>query len=158
VIAAAPGTVVASRNDLPNNPEVPNPGPRPPLDEGVGNFVIEKIAPGVYVLYGHLDPGSVTVKTGEKVSRGRRLGRIGTSGNSVTPHLHFQLLTEPTFFPSDSQPYVFEKFALIGHVPDRIWDDNLGLQPTGQLPVTPASSGGVHSKQLPLDRTLVRFG
>jgi Peptidase family M23/EamA-like transporter family len=93
VIAAAPGTVVASRNDLPNSTALPHPPPIPPIDQTVGNFVIEQIAPGAYILYAHLDPGSVQVHAGQKVSRGQLLGRIGTSGNSTTPHLHFQLLT-----------------------------------------------------------------
>jgi murein DD-endopeptidase MepM/ murein hydrolase activator NlpD len=82
---------------------------------------------------------------------------IGTSGNSTTPHVHFQILTEPTFFPTDSPPYVFSQFNLLGRVPDRIWDDNLGLQPTGKLPFTPASPGGKRVKELPLDRAVVHF-
>lgn len=44
-----------------------------------------------------------------------------------------------------------------GRVPDRIWDDNLGLQPTGTLPFVPAQPSGLHYGQLPLDRTVVRF-
>jgi hypothetical protein len=157
VLAAGPGTVVASRNDLPNNPDLPKPPKNVPLDQAVGNFVIEKLNSGLYVLYGHMDPGSVVVKAGQKVAGGSKLGLIGTSGNSTTPHVHFQILTEPTFFPTDSPPYVFSQFNLLGRVPDRIWDDNLGLQPTGKLPFTPASPGGKRVKELPLDRAVVHF-
>jgi hypothetical protein len=157
VLSVADGTVVASRNDLPNNTEVPKPPKKPPIDEAVGNFVIVRLASGVFVLYGHLDPGSVTVAAGQRVAEGSRLGLIGSSGNSTTPHLHFQTLTEPTFFPSDSLPYVFDRFDLLGRVPDRIWDDDLGLRPTGTLPFVPEPSIRTHSRQLPLDRTVVRF-
>lgn len=157
VIAAAPGTVVASRNDLPNNTALPHPPPPPPIDQTVGNFVIEQIGPGVYVLYAHLDPGSVKVHAGQKISRGQLLGLIGTSGNSTTPHLHFQLLTTPTFFPTDSRPYVFDHFDLLGRITQRLWDDNLGLQPTGKLPFEAAAHPGPRADELPLDRTVVDF-
>jgi hypothetical protein len=157
VLAAGPGTVVASRNDLPNNPDLPKPPKNVPLDATVGNFVIEKLDSGLFVLYGHMDPGSVLVQAGQHVAGGSKLGLIGTSGNSTTPHVHFQILTEPTFFPTDSPPYVFSHFNLLGRVPDRIWDDNLGLQPTGKLPFTPASPGGNRVRELPLDRAVVHF-
>ena len=68
-----------------------------------------------------------------------------------------QIMTTPEFFPTDSVPYVFDQFRLLGRVPDRIWDDNLGLQPTGTLPLVPAQPSGLHYGQLPLDRTVVRF-
>lgn len=157
VIAAAPGAIVARHDGLPNNAALPEPPKIPPLNETVGNFVIEQIGAGLFVLYGHFDPGSVKVKLGQKVTRGQQLGLIGTSGNSTTPHLHFQILTTPTFFPSDSVPFAFDRFDLLGSVPDRIWDDDLGLQKTGTLPFVPASPAGAHTKELPLDRTVVRF-
>jgi murein DD-endopeptidase MepM/ murein hydrolase activator NlpD len=109
------------------------------------------------LLYAHLDPGSVRVHLGEKVRRGEALGLIGTSGISATPHLHFQVMTTREFFPTDSVPYVFDRFRLLGRVPDRIWDDNLGLQPTGELPFAPAKPAGLHRRQLPLDRDIIRF-
>ncbi len=157
IVAAAPGTVVDSEDGLPNSTALPDPPKPPPIDQTVGNHVTVRIGTGLYVLYAHMDPGSVRVHIGEKVTRGQLLGLIGTSGNSTTPHLHFQIMTTPEFFPTDSVPYVFDQFRLLGRVPDRIWDDNLGLQPTGTLPVVPAQPSGLHFHQLPLDRTVVRF-
>ena len=158
VLAAAAGTVVDSQDGLPNSTALPNPPKPPPIDQTVGNHVTVRIGPGLYALYAHLDPGSVKVHIGEKVTRGELLGLIGTSGNSTTPHLHFEIMTTPEFFPTDSLPYVFDQFQLLGRVPDRIWDDNLGLQPTGTLPFVPAKPPGPHRDQMPLDRNVVRFG
>lgn len=158
VVAAAAGTVVDTQDGLPNNPSLPHPPPIPPIGQTVGNHVTVRIGPGLYALYAHFDPGTVKVHVGEKVTRGELLGLIGTSGNSTTPHLHFQIMTTPEFFPTDSAPYVFNRFQLLGRVPDRIWDDNLGLQPTGKLPFVPARPAGLHHDQLPLDRDIVRFG
>ena len=157
VVAAAGGTVVDSQDGLPNSTALPNPPKPPPIDQTVGNHVTVRIGAGLYALYAHLDPGSVKVHIGEKVTRGELLGLIGTSGNSTTPHLHFEIMTTPEFFPTDSVPYVFDQFQLLGRVPDRIWDDNLGLQPTGTLPFVPAQPSGSHHDQMPLDRNVVRF-
>jgi hypothetical protein len=155
IIAAAAGTVVRSVDGFANSSSMPEPPPIPPIEETVGNHVVVEIAPGLYTLYGHMDTGSVRVKVGDKVEQGQELGLIGSSGNSTTPHLHFHLQTEPTFFPSDGVPYAFEEFELLGSITERLWDDNLGLEPTGQLPFE-AVEPSVRRDELPLDRTVIR--
>ncbi len=157
ILASADGTVVDATDRFANSTSLPAPPPIPPIAETVGNHVIEQIGPGTYVLYAHMDPGSVKVHTGSEVHRGQQLGLIGTSGNSTTPHLHFQLLSTATFFPSDSEPYVFDQFRLLGSITERLWDDNLGLQPSGTLPFAPDPAAGNRRDQLPLDRTVVTF-
>jgi Peptidase family M23 len=157
ILAAAGGTVVDAQVRLPDS-HPPQPPPIPPIKNTVGNHVTVRIAPGLYLLYGHMKPGSVRVHTGQRVRRGQTLGLIGTSGNSTTPHLHFQALTTPTFFPTDSPPYVFDRFDLVGQITQRIWDDNLGLQPTNVLPYVPATHPGPRRDELPLDRNVIRFG
>jgi hypothetical protein len=158
ILSAAAGTVVAAQDGLANNAEVPNPTNLASVKETVGNHVIVQIADGVYMLYAHMDPGSVAVRVGERVSRGQQLGLIGSSGISTTPHLHFQILTTPTYFPADSRPYAFDSFTLLGRIPARLWDDNLGLQPTGALPFQAANPPSARTNELPLDRDVVQFG
>ena len=156
-IAAAAGTVVRTQDGLPNNPDIPQPPAIPPIQNTVGNHVVLRVAPGVYLLYGHFQPGSLRVHIGQRVRRGQVLGLIGTSGNSTTPHLHFQVMTTPTFFPTDSPPFVFNRFTVQGQVTKRIWDDNLGLQPTGVLPFTPARDQTIRRREMPLDREVISF-
>ena len=158
ILSAAAGTVVAALDGFANTTALPNPPKPPPINETVGNHVIVKVAEGVYVLYAHMDPGSVAVRVGDQVTRGQQLGLIGSSGNSTTPHLHFQILTLPTYFPADSKPFAFDSFTLLGRVPDRIWDDNMALEPTGTLPFTAATQTSPHTNELPLDRDVVQFG
>ena len=158
ILSAAAGTVVAALDGFANTTALPNPPKPPPINETVGNHVIVKVADGVYVLYAHMDPGSVAVRVGDQVTRGQQLGLIGSSGNSTTPHLHFQILTLPTYFPADSKPFAFDSFTLLGRVPDRIWDDNMALEPTGTLPFTAATPTSPHTNELPLDRDVVQFG
>jgi hypothetical protein len=157
ILSAAAGTVVRSVDVFKNTTALPAAPSLSSITETVGNHVVVQIGPGRYLLYAHMDPGSVRVKVGDTVKVGQELGLIGSSGNSTTPHLHFQLLTEPTFFPTDSLPYVFDRFTLLGSVSERIWDDNLGEQPTGQLPIVKAPPSK-RTNELPLDRTVVRFG
>jgi peptidase M23-like protein len=156
-IAAAAGRVVDTLNRLPNNPDIPKPPTIPPIENTVGNHVVLRVAPGVFLLYAHFKPGSLRVHFGQKVRRGQVLGLIGTSGNSTTPHLHFQVMTTRTFFPTDSPPFVFDRFIVRGRVTKRIWDDILGLQPTGTLPFKTARHGTTRRLQMPLDREVVSF-
>ena len=101
--------------------------------------------------------GSVRVHAGERVRRGQVLGRLGNSGNSATPHVHFQLQVERSFV-SDGLPFVFNRFRILGHMtsPD-LSDEVLGLRPNGQLPFAPAGAPGKRHRQMPLDRSVVRF-
>jgi Peptidase family M23 len=156
-LAAAAGRVVETKDGLPDNPDIPKPPPIPPIENTVGNHVVLRVAPGVFLLYAHFKPGSLRIHVGQNVRRGQVLGLIGTSGNSTTPHLHFQVMTTRTFFPTDSPPFVFDRFVVRGRVTKRIWDDILGLQPTGTLPFKPAPRSRTHRMQMPLDRQVVSF-
>jgi len=155
-LAAADGEVVAASDGRPDQ-QPPEPPPIPPIADTVGNHVIIKVNPNTYLLYAHMKPGSIRVKAGERITKGQQIGVIGTTGNSTTPHLHFQILSTPTFFPTDSMPYVFEAFDLVGHESERVWDDNLGLQPDGTIPVNPAINPGPRRNVMPLDRDIVMF-
>lgn len=56
-----------------------------------GNHVIVRSGT-VHAVYAHLAPGTVMVAVGERVGAGDVLGRVGHSGNSTAPHLHFHLM------------------------------------------------------------------
>ena len=56
---------------------------------GWGNFVVVSHADGTQSLYGHLD--SIDVRKGDDVARGTVIGKLGNTGASQGPHLHFEL-------------------------------------------------------------------
>lgn len=57
----------------------------------LGNHVIVRSG-DVYAAFVHLAPGTVPVVEGQRLSTGDVIGRIGHTGNSTSPHLHFQLM------------------------------------------------------------------
>jgi urea transporter len=60
-----------------------------------GNTVIIKHAEGLYSKLCHLQKGSIVVKVGDYVHYGHIVGKVGNSGRSPYPHLHFQLQPTP---------------------------------------------------------------
>lgn len=56
----------------------------------MGNYV--KIQhDGMETVYMHMQHGSLTVRKGQKVTKGQRIGSMGTTGVSTGVHLHFEL-------------------------------------------------------------------
>ncbi|MFI2433214.1 transglycosylase family protein [Streptomyces sp. NPDC018693] len=60
-----------------------------------GYQVVIRHTDGHYSQYAHLS--AISVRTGQSVSAGQRIGRSGSTGNSTGPHLHFEVRTGPGF-------------------------------------------------------------
>src|SRR5690606_5242583 len=99
-----------------------------------GNYVILKVSQNgknYYVLYAHLQPGSIRVKAGDKVKQGQVIGNLGNTGNSSAPHLHMHVTTGNDPLKSDGVPFVFEKMILQGKAKTIDDDYGLWLPPSG---------------------------
>lgn len=59
-----------------------------------GNYVKIRHDNGMYTLYAHMKYGSVTVKIGDRVSKGQVLGYMGNTGYAFGAHLHFEVRNE----------------------------------------------------------------
>jgi murein DD-endopeptidase MepM/ murein hydrolase activator NlpD len=77
-----------------------------------GNHVMIKLADRQYAVYGHMIPGSIKVKVGDIVKKGDVLGKLGNTGRSDVPHLHFQISDSTSLFDIEGLPYVFSEFEL----------------------------------------------
>lgn len=113
VYAAASGTVVEVVRDLPDQV----PGANPPsiaAADAPGNHVIVDIGGGHYIMYAHLAPGSPTVQVGDSIQKGYILGKLGNSGNTDSPHLHFQVMDKPSSLGAHGLPFVFDHMAREG--------------------------------------------
>lgn len=75
----------------------------------LGNHVILRDADRrqVFAGFAHLIPGSVAVQPGDRVAAGDLIGRVGHTGNSTSPHLHFQLMDSPDLLTATGLPCAF---------------------------------------------------
>ncbi|HZR06568.1 MAG TPA: M23 family metallopeptidase [Candidatus Udaeobacter sp.] len=113
VLAAADGRVISAANDQPEDlsaMQCPNETQEAyfarlqkeqaeRLAKGLtaitGNYVMIDHGKNEYSLYAHLQPGSVRVHVGDQVISGDVIGKLGSSGNSTEPHLHFHVCDKP---------------------------------------------------------------
>lgn len=72
VLAAASGTVVKSY-----------------LSSSYGNYIVVSHGGGLMTAYAHMSRRMVSV--GDTVSAGQQIGKVGSTGNSTGPHLHFEV-------------------------------------------------------------------
>lgn len=56
-----------------------------------GYYVIISHGNGMSTLYAHMLSGSLCVRSGQYVSAGSAIGKVGSTGNSTGPHLHFEV-------------------------------------------------------------------
>lgn len=115
VLAVADATVVVASDGFPDNRPRTDEGFAPALEITVhsvgGNLVTLDLGDGLFASYAHLQPGSVKVRVGDRVSRGQALGAIGNSGDSRWPHLHFQVTDGPSLLGSEGLPYVIDAYG-----------------------------------------------
>ncbi|MFC2970076.1 M23 family metallopeptidase [Acidimangrovimonas pyrenivorans] len=129
VLAAAPGTVLALRDGMPdiaaNAPDAPDISGRE-----CGNGVLVANGDGWQTQYCHMKRGSISVRKGEKVSAGTVLGQVGLSGDTEFPHVHLSVrhdgkVVDP-FAPDTARP------PACGTPPtDTLWQPPIAYVPGG---------------------------
>ena len=78
----------------------------------LGNHVILRQG-DLFAAFAHLTPGSVTVRMGQVVRLGEVVGRVGHTGNSTSPHLHFQLMDALDPLTARGVPCAFESYEVL---------------------------------------------
>jgi murein DD-endopeptidase MepM/ murein hydrolase activator NlpD len=125
VYAAFDGVVVAAVDRVPERARVHLAGElvhtlrttvgfdpaRDGVDAVAGNHVIVQGADACAV-FAHLAPGTVSVTTGQRVSAGELIGRVGHTGNSTAPHLHFHLMDSADPLRAKGIPCAFEAYLV----------------------------------------------
>lgn len=77
------------------------------FDSGYGLTIRIDHGDGVQTLYAHLSRTQVV--EGEEVRRGDRIGSVGNTGRSTSPHLHYEVHVRGRIV--DPEPYVMQELA-----------------------------------------------
>jgi murein DD-endopeptidase len=145
ILAAADGVVTQVKDGIPQNIPGANSRAVPMTLETIsGNHVIMDIGNNLYAFYAHMQPGSVRVKVGDKVTRGQVLGLLGNTGNSTEPHLHFHICSANSDLGSEGLPYAFTSFEVQGK--GEAWKPSESHAPAVK-----------HETEIPTEDEVVRF-
>lgn len=136
VLAAAKGTVLATRNGEPDLP-ISVRGKEKTAGKEAGNSVLIDHGDGWMTQYSHLKENSIQVKRGQSVSQGEVLGLIGESGNAEFPHVDFSVRYKgekiDPFFPYKKEVSCDEMAV----ADPNLWNESartiLSYTPTGAL-------------------------
>lgn len=103
IVAAADGEVVSTRNEG--------------KQYGTGCYVRIEHSNGLQTLYYHLKSGSVTVKKGQKVTKGQVIGIIGKTGKATGVHLHYQIDKGSSATAIDPTEYILNGKEIVEEAP-----------------------------------------
>jgi len=78
----------------------------------LGNHIIIESDHGIFALLAHLKKGSILVKRGQHVTGDELIARVGNSGNTIQPHLHFQLMAKNDPGTSIPIPFLLASYQL----------------------------------------------
>jgi hypothetical protein len=151
-IAAASGVVVNTNDGLPDNIPPNVPSGATPLT-GLGNFIAINVGSGHFLVYCHLQPGSLRVRVGQRVRAGQPIALVGNSGNTTQPHLHFMVTDSPQPLAANARPWVFSSWRFSGVVAN--------LEPfSNDTParIVAAPAPAIRHNELPLQGAVVTFG
>jgi murein DD-endopeptidase MepM/ murein hydrolase activator NlpD len=110
IYATADGKVVSVKSDI----------------WGYGKHIIIDHGYGYQTLYAHLN--KFDVKPGQKVTRGQLIGKLGSTGKSTGPHLHYEVringqpVNPAYFFHNDINDEEFKRLIEIASSPNQSFD------------------------------------
>jgi hypothetical protein len=156
VLAVADGKVVAMLDTLADQKPGTLPDPATiTLDNVDGNHIVLNLGNGIFAFYAHLQRGSINVSVGDHVQRGQVLGKLGNTGNTSAPHLHFHLMDGPSTLGSSGLPYVIDSFEFAGEIPAAKFNASENLEGTWNEGVLPTPHP--RHNQYPMDLAVINF-
>ena len=104
IVACFEGFVQEVANGIDDNPVGKN-----NLRNNWGNTLIIRHSDYLFSKYSHLKKGSILVHKGDWIRKGQVIAKVGNSGRSPYPHLHFQMQKTP-YIGSETINYPFSSY------------------------------------------------
>ena len=156
ILAVKDATVVSVLDGLPD--QVPGKMPEGiAIEEADGNSIVVDLGGGRYALYAHLRAGSIKVKPGDRVKLGQVMARVGNSGNTLAPHLHFHVMDAPVPLAANGLPYAIDAFTVTGTTGGTAAFDKAEADGT-PIALTRETPPRAVKNALPLDQLEITFG
>ncbi|NNE51238.1 MAG: M23 family metallopeptidase [Sulfitobacter sp.] len=131
VVAAAPGTVAAVRDGMPDTGFTKDTA-HTVAGRECGNGVLVRHTGGWETQYCHIRQGSVRVEAGMKVDAGTPLGLVGQSGRAQFPHVHLSVRKDGR----QIDPFDPDGTLTCGAPGDStLWQDPPAYQPGGLIDI-----------------------
>ncbi len=146
IVAPGDGTVVWAQRGVPDQAR-PNANERASftLTDGTvaftGNSIVIDHGGGEYSVLMHMMSGSLLVGVGDRVHQGQPVGRLGSSGDSFGPHIHYQLQDAPVPLQGSALPVRFRNMPAL--LVRGVWFDAQSAEDVG-----PNSAGRKESAQV----------
>jgi len=130
VYSIAQGKVIYASNTHKDDKQFDIPGiAKNPL-ELYGNCIAVQHADNSVSIYAHLKQNSIKVKKGDTVQSQQEIGKIGVSGSSFLPHLHFEIRTNILANAEGIPSYFSNIYLLEGNTKTKL---KSGLAETGNI-------------------------
>ena len=156
VLAVANAKVVSVLNNL--DDQVPGRLPEPSsitIETVDGNHVVLDLGDGRFAFYAHLQKNSIKVRPGDSVKKGAVLGKLGNTGNTSAPHLHFHIMNRPSPMAADGIPYVIDAFDFSGQIDIAAFEAAPGI--TGDWGKGRVFKPEPRQRQFPLNLNIINF-
>jgi Peptidase family M23 len=156
VFAVANGKVVDVLDNL--DDQVPGRLPEPStitIETVDGNHVILDLGGGRFAFYAHLQKNSIKVHPGNEVKKGAVLGKLGNTGNTSAPHLHFHVMNRPSALASDGLPYLIDAFDFAGQIDIAAFEAAPGI--TGDWGKGRIAKPERREREFPLNVNIINF-
>jgi hypothetical protein len=156
VLAVAHGKVVSVLNNL--DDQIPGRLPEPSsitIETVDGNHVVLDLGGGRFGFYAHLQKNSIKVRPGDQVKKGAILGKLGNTGNTSAPHLHFHIMNRPSPMAADGLPYLIDAFDFSGQVDIAAFEAAPGI--TGDWGKGRNAKPERREREFPLNLNIINF-
>ncbi|HEY6154939.1 MAG TPA: M23 family metallopeptidase [Candidatus Udaeobacter sp.] len=156
VLAVADAKVISVLNNL--DDQVPGRLPEPSsitIETVDGNHVVLDLGGGRFAFYAHLQKNSIRVSPGDAVKKGAVLGKLGNTGNTSAPHLHFHIMNRPSPIAADGIPYLIDAFDFAGQIDIAAFEAAPEL--TGDWGKGRIAKPEPRQRQFPLNLNIINF-